>query len=279
MANPPSYNIWLAWYAIQSYSMDFYVYMRQLDVIEKYIAASPIPYNRLILYLDAPENGDNKNIPNVECFPQAVAQILVDIPAKTAGKITLTGGKFNFADDAGWVINENVIFQGQPSDYPNPISKTVSDWTSKPFTFPNPNPACATGAANAQMSFPNATNQFYGYNGPKDDTVLVTSVNSAGFPYQALNATQCVYDSPRGKGCPSQISECAWWVMLVNRFARQNPGYTGNPAQQITVIGFETESAGTGGEVYCNAFQFLYAILQFGGTAEDIFPAGQKLSF
>ena len=145
------------------------------------------------------------------------------------------------------------------------------------------------------MSFDNA---FYGANdiaSPPNNKTLpdmttVDKVNEWGYPYQAVvdaDSSKVSCQDAQGKpypipGCPNPISKCAWWVMLTNRLARQQLAKEGKPlqvAQQITIVSFETESAGAGGVVSCDIFMFFFALMQFGGTKDDIFPAGQKFIF
>jgi len=288
----------------QEASVNSEAYMAMVDSIEAYIVKSPIKYTRLLLQIDSPAQGNKE--PNISCFPESFAKILLAVPSKTAGKITRTGGKFYFANDSGWQIGSSDLFAGTITDYPvTPTDirhSTVSSvWAQYPFTdFPT-NDTCVEGQQffeNATMSF---SNSFYGANGistgknqpsPDMEPSHISSIGKIddwGFPYQALAPpaeASCQNPQDDGKpylvaGCPNPISKCAWWVMLTNRLARKmvSAGTTLQASQQITIVSFETESAGAGGVVSCNIFMFMFAMMQFGGTKEDLFPAGQKFIF
>lgn len=290
----PTYNIWLAQYGIQTGTngVSALQYIAITAAIEDYVAHSPILYNHLLLQVDSPAQTNKP--PVIACFPQSMAKLLVEVPANTGGKIIRTGAKLNFASDAGWQILPSNVFEGFATEYPL-MSTEPKDWVGKQFTSFPANSACV-GAANATQSFDSV---FYGWNGgvssqpphqpPPDIVSSIAQVNSLGFPFQVANSSYPAYSCNNGQkdvadgfGCPNNIAKAAWWVLLVNRLARQQVAATGaalKTAQQISVIGFETEAQGPGGIVTCDLFSFFYAMIQFGATQEDLYPAGLQFIF
>ena len=107
-----------------------------------------------------------------------------------------------------------------------------------------------------------------------------TSPTGSGAPYQAVTdpvygRTQACPDQATGPdgswpaGCPNNPAHMAWYVALINLLLRRM-----GSKQQIDMVNWDKEDNGPIG-YQCTAFQFLYAMRQF-GTKEDVKPLGRK---
>lgn len=73
-------------------------------------------------------------------------------------------------------------------------------------------------------------------------------------------------------GCPSNMSRCAWYMMLVNRMI-----HAVDPAlKKVTFIVFDNEFENPPDGWACILYQYIAAMVQFGATREDLLPSGSK---